>query len=85
MLSVARAHVHPEVILDELDSRGCCMWGRDILLKSVEARVSIRPYCMVCGEPLDGVTLRFCVHRRCVVHAALEQKWSNHPERQQST
>ena len=37
-----------------------------------------------CGEPLDGVTLRFCVHRRSVVDAALEQKWSNHAEGQQS-
>ena len=36
--------MHPEVLLDELDSRGCCMWGRDILLKSVEARVST-PFC----------------------------------------
>ena len=35
-------------------------------------------------EPLDGVTLRFCVHRRYVVEAALEQKWSNHAEGQQS-
>ena len=52
MLSVARAHVHPEVLLDELDSRGCCMWRRDILLKSREARVSIRPYCMVSGNHL---------------------------------
>ena len=37
-----------------------------------------------CGEPLDGVTLRFCVHRQSVVDAALEQKWSNHAESQQS-
>ena len=37
-----------------------------------------------CGEPLDGVTLRFCVHCRSVVDAALEQKWSNHAEGQQS-
>ena len=37
-----------------------------------------------CGEPLDGVTFRFCAHRRCVVDAALEQKWSNHAEGQQS-
>ena len=37
-----------------------------------------------CGEPLDGVTLRFCVHRRSVVDAALEQIWYNHAEDQQS-
>ena len=36
------------------------------------------------GEPLDGVTLRFCVHRRSVLDAVLEQKWSNHAEGQQS-
>ena len=72
MLSVARAHVHPEVLLDELDSRGYCMWGRDILLKSREARhTPIRPMPILhgCGEPLDDVTLRFCVHRRRVVDA----------------
>ena len=50
VLCVARAHVHPEVLLDELYSRRCCMWGRDILLKSREARVSTRPYCMVAGS-----------------------------------
>ena len=37
-----------------------------------------------CGEPLDSVTLRFCVHRRSVVDAVLEQEWSNHAEGQQS-
>ena len=36
------------------------------------------------GEPLDGVTLRFCVHRRCMLDAVIEQKWSNHAEGQQS-
>ena len=36
------------------------------------------------GEPLDGITLGFCVNRRCVVDATLEQKWSNHAEGQQS-
>ena len=36
------------------------------------------------GEPLDGITLGFCVNRRCVVDATLEQKWSNHTEGQQN-
>ena len=76
--------MHPEVFLDELDSRGCCMCGRDILLKSREARVSYTPIVHGCGETLDDVTFRFCVHRRCVVDEALEQKWSNHAEGQQS-
>ena len=49
--------MHPEVLLDELDSRGCCMLGRDIQLKSREARVSIRPHCMVAGSHLMYVCM----------------------------
>ena len=52
VLSVARAHVHPEMLLDELDNRGYCMWGRNFLLKSREALVSTRSYCIVAGSHL---------------------------------
>ena len=86
MLSVKRAHVHPEVLLDELDygySRMLYVGSR--YPAEIESGTCIyTPILHGCGEPLDGVTLHFCVHRRNVVNAALEQKWSNHAEGQQS-